>query len=135
MNISEAENILEKYGLKKFASDEFKRRTAKETGKMNVGLRLRICAEYLDMKARELREKRSRILRENNHSCPNYELARKKNIFAHEDCEFNCMAPSEFCLDCDFYVSKIQDIDESVREIRDASKVYRDEADYDDARQ
>lgn len=133
MEILEAENVLKKYGLKEMAHEEFKRRTRNDTGKMNVGLRLRICADYLDKKARELQEERRQILKDKNHVCPNYEYIKKqKNVFAHNDCKFNCMEPYNFCLKCEFYISNIKVYDEAVLEVSNASTVYRKEADYDD---
>ena len=99
---------------------------------MNVGLRLRICADHLDRKSRELRDKRSKILKELNHACPNYEIAKERNRFAHEDCEFNCMVPADFCLNCDFYKANIKKYDDAFPELREAAETYRKAADYDD---
>lgn len=132
MEIVKADEILEKYGLKQAASDEFKVKTRHDTGKMNVGLRLRICADHLDRKSRELRDKRSKILKELNHACPNYEIAKERNRFAHEDCEFNCMVPADFCLNCDFYKANIKKYDDAFPKLREAAETYRKVADYDD---
>jgi|GEM_PF-6087814 len=133
MQFIEADDILRKYGLDKEANEEFKIKTLKDTGKMNVGLRLRICAEHLSKKARELREKRKSIVEANKNKCPNYEIELMKNPYAHDDCSFiNMVIPKDFCLKCEFYLKNVKDIDISIKELQVAAKCFVDEANYDD---
>lgn len=132
MDFMMANDILKKYELYKVANAEFRRKTLRDTGKMNVGLRLRICADHLSRKARELEKEREKIIKGNNEKCPNFEVALKNNPFAHEDCWFLCMIPENFCYTCQFYIDNIRDIDTSIQELYDAAECFRDEANYDD---
>lgn len=133
MQFIEADNILKKYGLDQEANEQFRIKTLKDTGKMNVGLRLRICADHLSEKARELQNKRKSIVEANKNKCPNYELELQRNPYAHEECSFiNMIIPKDFCFKCKFYLEHIREIDISINELRAAAKCFIDEANYDD---
>lgn len=132
MKFLQADEILHKHDLEKKANEEFEYKTRNDTGKMNVGLRLRICAKYMERKARELVTERERILKENPNKCPKFEINKEKNPFAHEDCWFNGLVTHEYCYDCEFYINNVKEIDDSIQELYEAAKVFTREADYDD---
>ena len=133
MKFVEADEILKKYNLEQAAESEFKMKTRNDRGKMNVGLRLRICADYLENKGRELRKERERIVKSKLEECPNYEAELKKNPYAHPECAFiNMMRPESFCYECDYYITNIREIDNSIMELFEAAKCFRQEAGHDD---
>lgn len=128
----EADDVLRKYNLEQDADEEFRRKTKKDTGKMNVGLRLRTCAEYMEKKARELHKKREEIVKQNPEKCPNFETVLKKNPYSHDDCAFINMVPQKFCYNCNFYKNNVKELDDSINELNEAAKIFRDSANYDD---
>lgn len=132
MTFIQANQILQKYDLEKKANEEFEWKTRNDTGKMNVGLRLRICAEHMERKAKEFKVEREHVVKNNPEKCPNFEFAKKENPFTHDDCWFICMIPSKFCYDCEFYIKNVKELDNSIKELYEAAKVFRNEADYDD---
>lgn len=131
MNYIEAEDILKKYDLYDQVSKEFKMKTAGDIGSMNVGLRLRICAKFLNKKWRELRDERS-ILVKKQGKCCDFERVSQTKLYAHSDCEFINMYKNDICEPCKFYQEKIEKIDKSMEELDEASKIFIDEANYDD---
>lgn len=132
MNFTQADEILHKYDLVKKANEEFEWKTRNDTGKMNVGLRLRICAEHMERKAREFEIERKQVVKNNPEKCPNFEIEKKENPFAHDDCGFICIVPRKFCHDCGFYIKNVKSVDDSIKELYEAAKVFRYEANYDD---
>lgn len=135
MKYKEAEDVLSKYKLNEAASKEFKIKTRKDTGRTNVGLRLRICATCLEGKWVELRDERIKKLKENKQPCP-YVVSKKENDqFVHNGCDFICVGENGFCCKCEFYIKNIKEIEASMEELFEAAKCFRKQADYDDSRQ
>lgn len=133
MTIIEAGEILRKYNLDRDANEEFKLKTRGDRGKLNVGLRLRICAEHMEKKKRELQKEREQIVKGRVEKCPNFEIELRKNPYAHPECSFiNMILPKSFCLECDFYIKNVKEIDISIKELSKAAECFRQEADYDD---
>lgn len=131
MNYTEANNLLKKYDIYDETSIEFKAKTARDKGAMNVGLRLRICADFLDKKWRELRDKREIAVKEQGKCC-DFERISKDKLYLHSECEFINQYKNDVCEPCEFYQRKIKNIDESMKELSEASEIFRDEANYDD---
>lgn len=133
MKIGEADEILRKYNLDKGANVEFKMKTRNDSGKMNVGLRLRICAEHMEKKKRELQKERERILKGRIEKCPNFEIELENNPYAHPECSFiNMIVAKNFCFECAFYIKNVKEIDISIKELSEAAECFRQEAYYDD---
>lgn len=64
----EADELLKKYDEDGEADKEFKR-TVKDTETMNVGLRLRVCADFLDKKWGKLRDEREKLVESQGICC------------------------------------------------------------------
>lgn len=56
----------------------------------------------------------------------------KNENYAHSECSFINSYPKKICAPCEFYQKNIKRIDESMKELSEASKCFRDEANYDD---
>ena len=127
----EANIILKKYDKYDEADKKFKVRTAKDTGAMNVGLRLRVCANFLDKKWIELRDERSKLV-SNQGKCCDFERVSKYKNYSHSECSFINLSSTKICEPCQFYQESIKKIDDAMKELNDASKCFIDEANYDD---
>lgn len=134
MNHTEALAVLDKFKLRNTCNAEFASKTRRDTGAINLGLKLRIYANHLRAEAHKLREHRAKILDSRSEKCPYYETVKKENPYAHEECSFiGLVGQKDFCNSCDFYLENLQIYDKDISALLAAAKYFEDYASYDDA--
>ena len=131
MEYLDAMKIYEKYDSNGIAETEFNQRTAKDTGAVNLGLRLRIYSSFLDKKWIELRNKRAELVK-NKGKCCDYKRIATQEEYSNDECSFINGYPKGICKPCKFYKEMIKPIDEGTQELLQAQKVLKDKAAYDD---
>lgn len=131
MDIFKADEILKKYDIYCESENEFKIKTAKDRGAVNVGLKLRICANFLDKQWRILRDKRLQLVKDRGICCDIERISLEKK-YSHLECHFIFMTSQDICEPCRFYQENIKKINEDMQELVEASACFRKEADYDD---
>ena len=134
MDHTEAFAVLDKFKLRNTCDAEFANRTRRDTGAINLGLRLRIYANHLRAEARKLREHRAKILDSRSEKCPYYETVKKENPYAHEECSFiGLFGQERFCKSCDFYLENLQTYDKDIATLFAAAEYFENYANYDDS--
>ena len=131
MKFTEAMNIYEKYDSKGIVGMKFKRKTAKDSGAVNVGLRLRMYADFLNHIWIELRNKRIELVKGKGKCCDLTRISAKEQ-YSHDECSFINIYPKEICKPCDFYIKKIESLDKEMELLLEAQNCLIEKAAYDD---
>lgn len=131
MRIMDAYSVLEKYDKYDEVELEFKRKTVGYVGAMDLGLKLRIRAEFLDNKCRELKDKRLKLVKQKG-KCSDFERIIKEEVSLHSECSFINIYPKKICEPCTFYQNNIKPIDKEIEMLESSAEYFRNKADYDD---
>lgn len=98
---------------------------------MDLGLKLRISAEFLDKKWRDLKEKRVQLVNQKG-ECSDFKRIEQVDKNLHSECSFINSYPKKICEPCKFYQDNIKRIDKEMEELKRSAEYFRKKADYDD---